>query len=488
MHISLVALQNTLAQDWRFATGWRVAGARHVAGVTCRASGATAEVIAVQCDADGMATASLAREVGILECVAFQLAAVPLLASGRAHGWLYAIVPELSTTLSDRVGREGALPVEAMLPAVIAIANLLHFCHSQGIAHRGVTTRQMFMHEGQVVLGGFAGATRFDPAGPAASALVTRDVRALAAALAELVQGCPPGANARISDALHPALAFVLDRALHDDAAYDTAIAFAQALCAVGDEVLDGAAEVSGRQAGDEDAVVVAPPVLSDGAERSLRVLHALLDRAEVHDVAPEPDDPLVQRSWARAWEHLRADDVRLVALRCRWQLLAALDPVGALTASQAAAGAAEVRPYRARALAVLGHAAQARALAVRAWFDDVSMDLAALRSVMMALLLTRAFELATLVNETEGLPALDDPVIAAAGRVARVRGAASPLSPVAQLRALRAIASAMDRRVPWTAELQSDPRWDALRTDHRFTALVARARTTWTSGVTGGV
>lgn len=483
MHLSLVALQTALAPDFHVAEGWRVAGARHIARATARRSGVLAEILAVRCDADGMATASLAREVGILECVAYQLAAMPLLASGRAHGWLYAIVPELSTTLSDLVTREGALPAAEMVPPVIAIANLLHFCHSQGIAHGHVGTRQMFLHEGQVVLGGFAGATRVDVASPSGAACIARDVRALAAALAELVHG-KRALRGEAGDGCldDPGLAGCLQHALDADGGFTTAIAFAQALCAVRDAMLASGAEVTGRDATAAADAATAVPALSDGAERSLRVLHALLDRAEVLDVPPEPDDPLVQRCWARADAQVRADDARLVALRCRWQLLAALDPVGALSASQVAAGAAEVLPYRARALAVLGHAAQARSLAVRAWFDDVSMDLAALRSVTMALLLTRAFDLATLVTETEGMPAQADPVIAAAEQVARERGAAPRLSPVAQRRTLRAIATAMDRRIPWTAELQSDPRWDALRTDRRFTALVARARTTWTS------
>ena len=485
---SLVALQSALAPDWHLAEGWRVAGARHIARATARATGAQVEVLAVRCDADGMATASLAREVGILECVAYQLGAMPLLASGRAHGWLYAIVPELTATLSDRLAREGVLPVAEVLPSVIAIANLLHFCHSQGITHGRVATRQLFLHDGQVVLGGFAGATRFDRTSKAAAGCIARDVRALAAALAELVQGCAPGALPRWDDVDDAGLALCLQRALSVDDGFETAIAFAQELCSVLESIHAGDAEVTGRDADAGSAPDEAAPELTGGAERSLRVLHALLDRAEVLDVPPEPDDPLVQQCWARAGAQVRADDARLVALRCRWQLLAALDPVGALSASQLAAGAAEVRPYRARALAVLGHAAQARALAVRAWFDDASMDLAALRSVTMALLLTRAFDLATLVTQTEGTSAEADPVIAAAEQVARARGEVPKLSPVAQRRTLQAIAAAMDRRIPWTAELQADPRWDALRTDHRFTALVARARTAWTSDAAGGV
>jgi hypothetical protein len=188
-----------------------------------------------------------------------------------------------------------------------------------------------------------------------------------------------------------------------------------------------------------------------------------------------------VQRCWSRADEHVPARDARLVALRCRWRLLAERDPVGALSASRLAMDAREVLPYRARALATLGRAAEARAVAVRAWFDDVTLDLAALRSLMMALLLTRAFDLATLVGVTEGMDGAGDPVIAAAGQIAASRGG-RPLAPAAQGRALRAIAAAIDQRAAWTSELMVDPRWDSLRADARFSALLARSKATWTT------
>ena len=221
---------------------------------------------------------------------------------------------------------------------------------------------------------------------------------------------------------------------------------------------------------------------LSDGADRSLRVLHALLDRAEVADLAPEPDDPLVVHCWDRASAQVRVGDARLVALRCRWRLLADRDPVGALTASQQAPDAPAVMPYRARALAALGRAAEARTLAVRSWFDDVAMDLSGVRSLIVALLLTRAFDMASLVSVTEFAHGVVDPVIIAAGETAVARGTARRLTPAAQTRTLRAIASALERRVPWTAELLVDPRWDGLRADHRFAALIARSKSSWTT------
>ena len=147
-------------------------------------------------------------------------------------------------------------------------------------------------------------------------------------------------------------------------------------------------------------------------------------------ELASEPDDPLVVHCWDRASAQVRVGDARLVALRCRWRLLADRDPVGALTASQQAPDAPAVMPYRARALAALGRAAEARTLAVRSWFDDVAMDLSGVRSLIVALLLTRAFDMASLVSVTEFAHGVVDPVIIAAGETAVARGTARRLTP----------------------------------------------------------
>ena len=164
------------------------------------------------------------------------------------------------------------------------------------------------------------------------------------------------------------------------------------------------------------------------------------------------------------------------------WRLLAERDPVGALRASQQAPHASAVLPYRARALAALGRAAEARTLAVRSWFDEVALDLSGVRSLVIALLLTRAFEMASLVSVSEFADGVVDPVILGVGQAAVARGVAPRLTPAAQTRTLHAIGAALDRRVPWTAELLVDPRWDALRADHRFAVLLARSKAAWTT------
>ena len=428
-----------------------------------------------------MATAQMAREIGALECLAHQSTVVPLLASGRAAGWLYLVTPWRELSLRALVARNGPLAVQDAVKHAIAVADLLHFAHGLGLAHGAVSAETMSLEDGQIRLGGFSAVTRAHVESERART-AARDVFGLAGALFVSLTATPWRAGLRCPDVLPEALMHLLHRALGSDrnARFATAIAFAQALCAVRDTALVDEMEVSAREAALEGEIAERP--LSDGADRSLRVLHALLDRAEVADLPPEPDDPLVVQCWRRASAQVGARDARLVALQCRWRLLAECDPVGALSASQAAPNAAAVLPYRARALAALGRAAEARTLAVRSWFDDVALDLSGLRSLISALLLTRAFEMASLVSVAECAHGVDDPVVMAAGQTAVARGAVRRLTPTARTRTLRAIASAIERRLPWTAELLVDPRWDILRDDRRFTVLLARAKAAWTT------
>ena len=446
------------------------------------ATGQRVSLTAVFCAGDGMATARLAREIGALESLVHQPAALPLLDSGRAAGWLYSVTPCLDgQSLADLIRHDGPLPVSRAVSMAISLADLLHFSHSIGILHGAITPHHIWISDDQAVLGGLQRTIRQSP-NPRETQRTSNDVFALARALFEALTGEAWQRGAAIPDALPDELTSVLYRALgaNRDARFATAIAFAQALCSVRENALVTDGEVRGRDALVLTSLDEVP--LSDSADRSLRVLHALLDRAEVADQAPEDDDPLVQRCWARAQQQVEPDDARLVALHCRWRLLADRDPVAALAASQPAQYARGVLPYRARALAALGRAAEARTLAVRAWFDDVALDLSALRSLTMALLLTRAFDLASLVSVAECAQGVVDPVIVAAGQVSASMGAVRPLTAAAQSRTLRAIGAAIDDRVPWTAELLVDPRWDGLRSDRRFSALLARSISAWTS------
>ncbi len=456
-------------------------GPRQVVQALDVSSGASVCIAAVECAADGMATASLAREIGALESLAHQSAVLPLLDSGRAAGWLYMVTPWIEVSLADAIQRDGKMPVESAVANAIAIADLLHFAHSIGIVHGSISAASIAFIDQQPVLGGFqrTGRVLDDAAGRRA---VSADVFALACTLFESLTGTPWRVGSPMPGEIPDELTLLLHRALggNQEARFSSAIAFAQAVCGVRDNALVAEDEVTARDAFDLELLEELP--LSEGADRSLRVLHALLDRAEVADHAPEPDDPLVQRCWERAEQQVAHDDARLVALQCRWRLLADRDPIGALGVTHHAPYAAAVLPYRARALAALGRAAEARSLAVRAWFDDVAMDLSALRSLTMALLLTRAFDLASLVSVAERAKGVVDPVILAAGQVAVAHGTAKSLSPAAQSRALRAIAAAIEQRAPWTVELLVDPRWDGLRSDHRFSVLVGRTQAAWTS------
>jgi hypothetical protein len=444
-----------------------VTGCRATAFAHDVASGARVALAAVLCAADGMATASLAREIGVLEFLAYQPSVLPLLGSGRAAGCLYAVTPCTDgVSLADELTREGPLPADEALTQVIAVADLLHFMHGAGIAHGAVSATVLYRVGHTVLLGGFHGAVRLAGV-PDPAACIAADVYALAQTACALLTAGVRTDVALISERTNAAVGATLHRAtsrrLHER--FPTAIALAQALHLARESMHDGACEVTARESADE-----AEPVLSDGVQRSLSVLHALLDRAEVDDAAPEPGDPLVQRCWDRASAQLPAHDARLVALRVRWRLLADRDPVGALSDAQPAQSAAAVWPYRARALAAMGQAAEARALAIRAWFDDAALDVPAVRSVAMALRVTRAFDLAALVSATESATGSTDPVLHSAG-------SAHPDSTVS----LAAIAEALDRRAPWTVELLMDPRWDALRAEPGFATLAGRARALWT-------
>lgn len=478
---SRISLEDTLDDSWHRTGDWAAVGGRMVAQARDRATGESVCISAVFCEDDGMATARLAREIGVLERLSHQPAVVPLLASGRVDGWLFMVTPWREPSIREHVARVGPLDIDAALAHAIAVADLLHLAHGLGLVHGAVSADALFSEGGQVQLGTwtFASRIRTERERPRAAA---RDVFGLAGAVFELLSGTKWAPNSRMPAQLPDVLTQFLHRALGPDrdARFATAIAFAQAIGVVREALADDARAVSGR-----DAISGMLPdelPLSDGVERSLRVLHALLDRAEVADQAPERDDPLVVECWHRADAQVAPDDARLVALRCRWQLLAERDPVGALYASQQAPHAAAVLPYRARALAALGRASEARTVAVRSWFDDVALDLSGVRSLVIALLLTRAFEMASLVSVSEFAAGVTDPVILAAGQSAVARGAVPRLTPAAQTRTLRAISAALDRRVPWTAELLVDPRWDALRADHRFAVLLARSKAAWTT------
>jgi hypothetical protein len=478
---SRISLENSLDDSWHRTGDWAADGARLVTSARDRATGESVCITAVFCDHDGMATARLAREIGVLERLSHQPAVVPLLDSGRADGWLYMVTPWRELSIREQLERIGPLDVERALAYTISVADLLHLAHGLGLTHGAVSADALFVEAGQIQLGAWSSAAqiRTESDRPRAA---TRDVVGLGRTLFELLSGSRWAPNSAMPAQLPDALTHFLHRALGPDrdARFATAIAFAQALCVVRDARSDDAYAVSGRDAASEILVEELP--LSDGAERSMRVLHALLDRAEVADLPPDRDDPLVLECWHRADAQLAPGDARLVALRCRWQLLAERDPVGALQASQRAPHSPAVLPYRARALAALGRASEARSVAVRSWFDDVALDLSGVRSLVVALLLTRAFEMASLVSVSEFADGVTDPVIVAAGQSAVARGAVPRLTPAAQTRTLRAIASALDRRVPWTAELLVDPRWDALRADHRFALLLARSKAAWTT------
>ena len=320
---SPTALEHALETTWQVAGEWSAVDGRAVVRATDKTTGELVRILAVSCAEDGMATARLAREIGVLLRLAHQAAVLPLLDSGRLAGWLYAVTPWRDLSLRTALERSGPMPVDDAMAHTIDVADLLHFAHGLGVTHGAVSADALFSDSEQVQLGEFSSALciRTESERPRAA---TRDVFGLSCALYEMLSGARWVANGRIPDALPEPLIHFLHRALGPDrhSRFATAIAFAQALCAVRDAISDHMYAVTGRDAMNDLPVEELP--LSDGADRSLRVLHALLDRAEVADMPPEPDDPLIAYCWERAGTQVRADDARLVALRCRWRLLAA--------------------------------------------------------------------------------------------------------------------------------------------------------------------
>jgi hypothetical protein len=456
-----------LGPDFLPMTPWAVHRGYHRLDATIRSTGQRVRLRAARCTMHSTQAFALAREIAVLRCLALQPSAEPLLAAGRTGGWVFVVTPCCTAgSLSARMTAGAPLTVETALTYVIAIADLLHFSHSLGIVHGAISAEAICVHGDGVVLTGFDSA-QFVATDSRGAAAVWRDVKALATVLATVL-----GGDGELSDGVAAVAA------QSREGAFITAIDFAQALCEARDTLTCGHPEVSAREAGTASERV-AP--LGDVAERSLRVLHALLDQAEIADLPPEPEDPLVQRCWRCAEERVAAGDARLIALRCRWNLLAERDPVRALSAARAAPDAADVLPYRARALAAMGRAGEARTLATRVWFQGPPLDAAAVRSLTIAFVLTRAFALVSRVSDAEGaLGAVVDPVIAAAAKLAAAGGIATPLSEVSRWEALRAIEAALDRRSVWTAQLLVDPRWDALRGDQRFAELALRSRAQW--------
>lgn len=464
-------LLTALGQDFSPTTPWMIRGGCHSLNATHRSTGQRVRLRAAR-RADHSASASaLARETAVLRRLALQPSAEPVLATGSTGGWVFLATPCYGAdSLAARVAAAGPLPVDDALTHTIAIADLLHFCHSMRIVHGAITADLIFLRDDAVVLTGFERA-QFVATNSRGAGAVWRDVKALAEVLA-MIHRCadtmemPDGVAAAVAQAR--------------DGTVATAIDFAQLLCEARDVLHGAEQEVTGRDAGTESCGNIA--LLGDGAERSLRVLHALLDQAEIADLAPEPDDPLVQRCWRRAEEQVPSGDSRLVALRCRWNLLAGRDPVGALSATRVAPDAADVLPYRARALAAMGRAGEARTLATRVWLHGLTLDASAVRSLTIALVLTRAFDLVSLVSNAEPALGACDPVIAAAVELASAGGMTPPLSSMSRWQALRAIEAALERRSVWTAELLVDPRWDALRGDQRFVELASRSQAQWTT------
>jgi serine/threonine protein kinase len=145
---SRTALETSLAARWTLSGDWTMSGSRLVTRATDVENGEAVRISAVFCAADGMATAQLAREIGALEYLAYQPTVVPLLASGRAAGWLYLVTPWREPSLRTVVAQNGPLPAPDAVQHAIAVADLLHFAHSLGLAHGAVSAETLYVDDG----------------------------------------------------------------------------------------------------------------------------------------------------------------------------------------------------------------------------------------------------------------------------------------------------------------------------------------------------
>jgi serine/threonine-protein kinase len=81
---------------------------------------------------------------------------LPLFDSGEADGLLYYVMPYVyGETLTQRLEREGRLPVSDAIFIAAEIANALDFAHREGVVHRDVKPGNILLQAGKPLIGDF---------------------------------------------------------------------------------------------------------------------------------------------------------------------------------------------------------------------------------------------------------------------------------------------------------------------------------------------
>jgi serine/threonine-protein kinase len=89
-----------------------------------------------------------------------------LIDSGEADGLLYYVMPYVEgETLKDRLGREGALPVEESLKIAGEVADALAYAHEKGVIHRDIKPSNILFEAGHAVIADFGVARAVGVAG-----------------------------------------------------------------------------------------------------------------------------------------------------------------------------------------------------------------------------------------------------------------------------------------------------------------------------------
>jgi len=91
---------------------------------------------------------------------------LPLYDSGEADGFLYYVMPYIEgETLSDRINREGQLPLDDALQITKDVAAALSYAHSQGLIHRDIKPENVLLSAGEAVVADFGIARAVSAAG-----------------------------------------------------------------------------------------------------------------------------------------------------------------------------------------------------------------------------------------------------------------------------------------------------------------------------------
>jgi serine/threonine-protein kinase len=89
-----------------------------------------------------------------------------LIDSGDADGFLYYVMPYVEgETLKDRLGREGALPVDEALRIAREVADALSYAHEKGVIHRDIKPSNILFGAGHAVIADFGVARAVGVAG-----------------------------------------------------------------------------------------------------------------------------------------------------------------------------------------------------------------------------------------------------------------------------------------------------------------------------------